>query len=74
MARTKTQQSAVLNTREAAAYLGLSKSTLEKKRGRAGNGPPFVRMDGAVRYRRIDLDAYLRERCFQCGGWNRPLR
>jgi len=47
-----------LNTREAAGYLGISPRTLEKWRV-VGGGPPF-RVVGAraVRYARLDLDAF----------------
>ena len=49
----------VLRTPEAAAYLGLSASTLEKFRLACG-GPRFVRLGGrAVGYDVADLDAWL---------------
>ena len=49
----------VLRTREAAAYLGLAASTLEKRRLRE-EGPRFVRLGGrAIGYRIEDLDAWL---------------
>jgi excisionase family DNA binding protein len=44
--------------REAADYLRSSESTLAKKR-LTGEGPPFVRIGRAVRYRRSDLDAWM---------------
>jgi excisionase family DNA binding protein len=44
--------------REAAEYLRSSESTLAKKRLN-GNGPPFVRIGRAIRYRRSDLDAWM---------------
>ncbi|WIH05522.1 helix-turn-helix domain-containing protein [Xanthomonas translucens pv. graminis] len=43
---------------EAASYLGLSNSTLEKMR-HEGRGPRYVRLGGRVFYRRADLDQYL---------------
>lgn len=47
---------------EAAAYLGISPSTLAKMRMR-GNSPPFVRVTTrAVAYVIADLDAYLAAR------------
>lgn len=46
-----------LRTPEAAEYLGLSVSTLEKMRG-AGGGPPFLAMGRAVSYAVADLDAW----------------
>ncbi len=49
----------LLNVRQAAACLGLSKSTLDKMRG-AGKGPRFIKStDRAVRYDPADLDAWI---------------
>jgi excisionase family DNA binding protein len=49
----------ILRTSEAAEYLGLSPSTLEKRR-QTGLGPPFIRLGGrAVGYARDDLDAWI---------------
>ena len=48
----------VLRTPDAARYLGLSVSYLEKLRPR-GIGPKFVRMGRAVGYRIQDLDQWL---------------
>jgi hypothetical protein len=48
----------LLTVQEAAALLRLSCSSLNKWRV-AGRGPPFVRLEGAVRYRLVDLAAYL---------------
>lgn len=51
--------SALLDVRQAAARLGLSKSTLDKMRSR-GVGPKFIKStDRAVRYDPIDLDAWV---------------
>lgn len=51
-------QSPYLKTDEAAQYLGLSSSLLNKLR-LTGGGPVFVRLAGrAIRYRRADLDAW----------------
>jgi excisionase family DNA binding protein len=50
-----------LTTREAAAYLGLATSTLNKWRCHGG-GPHFLKLGRAVRYRREDLDAFLTAR------------
>ena len=51
----------VLRTPEAAAYIGLSPSTLEKYR-LAGHGPRFVRLgDRAVGYDIRDLDAWVEQ-------------
>jgi predicted DNA-binding transcriptional regulator AlpA len=53
---------ALLNVRQAASRLGLSKSTLDKMRG-AGKGPRFIKStDRAVRYDPIDLDAWIAAR------------
>ena len=50
---------ALLDVRQAAARLGLSKSTLDKMRCR-GVGPKFVKStDRAVRYDPSDLDAWV---------------
>ena len=48
-----------LTTREAAAYLGLGKSTLEIWR-MEGKGPQFTKAGGRVRYNRAELDAWQR--------------
>ena len=52
----------LLTTRDAAAYLGVSKAFLERDRW-AGARIPFVRIGTrAVRYRACDLDAYIEDR------------
>lgn len=51
----------LLDVTEAADYLGLSISTLNKWRC-YGEGPVFVKMGRAVRYRVEDLDRYLESR------------
>ncbi|MGD9967446.1 MAG: helix-turn-helix transcriptional regulator [Hyphomonadaceae bacterium] len=52
----------LLNVREAAARLGLSKSTLDKMRC-AAKGPRYVKStDKAVRYDPVDLDAWIAAR------------
>lgn len=49
----------ILRTRQAADYVGLSSSTLEKMR-LSGDGPRFVRLGGrAVGYDVEDLNAWL---------------
>jgi excisionase family DNA binding protein len=48
----------LLNTREAAEYVGLAPETLESRRVRGGS-PVFVRLGRAVRYRLADLDAWV---------------
>lgn len=51
----------VLNTLEAAQHVRLSKPTLERFRI-SGDGPVFLKLGGAVRYRKVDLDAWLESR------------
>ena len=52
----------LLNTTEAALYLGVSKAFLERDRW-AGARIPFIKVGSrAVRYRLSDLDAYLDDR------------
>jgi hypothetical protein len=53
--------SPLLTGREAAAILRCSVSSLNKWRV-TGLGPRFVRVGSRVRYRRVDLAAYLAER------------
>lgn len=50
-----------VDTEGASRHIGLAVSTLEKLRV-AGNGPPFVKLGRAVRYRLSDLETYLAER------------
>jgi predicted DNA-binding transcriptional regulator AlpA len=55
-------QDRLLDVREAAHCLGLSKSTLDKMRC-SGRGPRFIRAsDRAIRYDRKDLQAFADER------------
>jgi len=51
----------ILNTEQAAAYVQLVPNTLEKFRIR-GDGPPFMKVGRAVRYRAADLEAWLTAR------------
>jgi hypothetical protein len=49
-----------LTTLEAAFYLKLSRQFLEGARYRAdGSGPPFIKLERAVRYRKTALDAWM---------------
>ena len=50
-----------LDTRQAAAHLGLSTRTLDRYRV-SGDGPVFLKFGGRVRYLREDLDAWVRTR------------
>ena len=49
-----------VRTKQAADYIGSTKSTLEKKR-LTGDGPPFIKIGRTVVYDVADLDAYLAE-------------
>lgn len=52
-------QNTLLNTTEAARYLGISKAFLERDRW-AGARVPFIKIGArAVRYRLSDLHAYI---------------
>ena len=53
-------QPLTLNTSDAARYCGLSPSKLSRLR-HGGRGPPFVRIDACVRFRRADLDRWLEQ-------------
>jgi excisionase family DNA binding protein len=53
-----------LDTTEAARFTGLSQSTLEKLRLRGG-GPPFLKLGRLVKYRAIDLEAWLDARLME---------
>lgn len=48
-----------LSTPEAARYLHVSRFFLEASRCR-GDGPPFCKVGKSVRYRRNDLDEFMR--------------
>lgn len=48
----------VLDTKEAAAHLGVAPKTLANRRS-IGEGPRYMKLGGAVRYRIEDLDAYM---------------
>lgn len=50
--------SAVLSVRDAAAFLGVSKSFLDKARC-TGSGPAFTRVGRRIKYRLPTLEAYL---------------
>lgn len=48
-----------LKDKEAASYLGLSRSFLQKTRCTGQGGPKFIRVGRAIVYLREDLDAWL---------------
>lgn len=51
----------LLTPAEAASWLGMSKSWLAKSRLN-GEGPPYLKIGRAVRYRHDDLELWLSER------------
>ena len=51
----------MFDTRGASEYCGLSKPTMERFRI-SGDGPIYMKLGKAVRYRKADLDAWL-DRC-----------
>lgn len=54
----------LLTTKEAARYLGVSASFLERDRW-AGAKIPFIKLGNrAVRYRQEDLDNFIESRCY----------
>ena len=59
--RSLKTQKAVFDTPETASYLAVAEQTLRKMRV-DGDGPPFVQMGRAVRYRIVDLDAWIANR------------
>lgn len=56
-----TSQSAYLDTRQAAELTGIAAHTLECWR-RDGEGPAYVKLGRMVKYRRVDLDAFMEVR------------
>ncbi len=52
--------SSLLDSREVAAYLKVSESTLSRWRS-AGTGPPFLRLGGIARYRLAAVERWLGE-------------
>ena len=51
-------------TREAAGYLGLAVSTLNKWRC-YGTGPKYLKLGRAVRYTKDELDVFLKTRMYR---------
>lgn len=49
-----------MNTNQAAEYLGLAVSTMNKWRV-YGGGPKFLKLGRSIRYRKPDPDQYLEE-------------
>lgn len=64
---------AALDTYDAASYIGMSSSWLrlvrrEGARPAGAEGPPFVRIGNAIRYRIADLDDWLEQHACQSPG------
>lgn len=60
---TQTQRkpnTALMTVGQAASYLGLAVSTLNKWRCHGG-GPIFIKMGRAVRYRVVDLETFIQD-------------
>ncbi len=53
-----TASSGLLDTARAAEFLGIAKQTMARWRV-DGQGPPFIKVGGAVRYRPDDLNVWL---------------
>ena len=51
--------SPLMDTQDAAHYLGLADATLESDRCTGRIGIPFIRLGRRVKYRRTDLDEFL---------------
>lgn len=60
-----------VRVKEAAEYLGLSKSLLDKLR-MGTDGPAFFKLGRAVIYNTADLDAWLASRRVTAANDNRP--
>lgn len=52
------QQSIVVNEKQAAEFLAVSSAALRRWRAER-RGPAFIRLERCIRYRLSDLDAYL---------------
>ena len=52
---------AYMNTADSAKYTGLSRQFFEIARHKGeGHGPPFIKLSRAVRYKKSDLDDWMR--------------
>ena len=54
-------QTPYLDTKQAAELTGISTVTLERWRV-DGGGPPYVKLGRLVKYRRVDLDAFMEQK------------
>ena len=61
----------LLTPRELAARWGISTKTLANQRC-AGGGPPFLKLQGPVRYRLADVEAYEAARLYAACGVRSP--
>ena len=61
MSKFKDQAPEYFPTRQAAQYLGVSAGWLASARCR-GNGPPYIKMGRAIRYRRLTLEKWMAQR------------
>lgn len=59
---SKSRTSALLNTPEAAAYLGVKPATLEIWRATRRYALKYIKVGGLVKYRQEDLDEFLASR------------
>jgi excisionase family DNA binding protein len=59
MSFSSNQQTTLLNTSQAAEYLGTSPATLTTWRCTRATRIPFVKIGRSVRYRRRDLDRFI---------------
>ncbi len=50
---------ALMNTKQAAAYLNTPAQTLVTWRCTGRVKPPYVKLGGNVRYRKVDLDVFI---------------
>ncbi len=60
--RRPNKSSDLMRVEEAAAFLDLSKKTLDNDRCTRKLGVPFVRLGRAIKYRRSDLEAFIAQR------------
>jgi predicted DNA-binding transcriptional regulator AlpA len=52
-------EGSLLTPKDAARHMGLSTSWLAKRR-LAGDGPPYIKMGGAVRYSQVALQQWMK--------------
>lgn len=71
-ASTADAASGLLREEEAAAFLNVSRETLRtwRRRWTRTTGPPFIRINRAVRYRRDDLVAFVAKHLVEPKTWH----